>query len=100
MRNFDASVFPFDKYFLTFEIKKLPQKSWRNVFFENQAKKRYATTLVLVLAKFNAKYHGGTVSGIKNYGPMAGLAVTTAQTWVIKIKMCHFKAFFYFSYFF
>ena len=41
MRNFDASVFPFDKYFLTFEIKKLPLKSWRNVFLKTSKKKTF-----------------------------------------------------------
>ena len=41
-------------------------------------------TLLVPAAHFKAKYHGGRVSGIKNHGPMAGLAVTTAQTWLMK----------------
>ena len=32
------------------------------------------------IAHFKAKYHGGII----NHGPMAGLAVTTARTWLMK----------------
>ena len=37
-----------------------------------------------LIAHFEAEYHGGTVSDFKSYGLIAGLAVTTARTWVMK----------------
>ena len=45
--------------------------------------KRFKGPGDFTIAHFKAKYHGGTVSGIKNHGPMAGLAVATARTWLM-----------------
>ena len=36
------------------------------------------------IAHFKAQYQGETVGDFKNYDHMADLAVTTAQTWMIR----------------
>ena len=41
---------------------------------------RFEGTDDFPIAHFKSKYHGGTMSDFKIYGPMEGLAVTTART--------------------
>ena len=54
MRNFDAVVFPFDKYFLTFVIKKLSLKlrcsSWES-FYKNFTEKNTTLEVTFLFQK-------------------------------------------------